>query len=140
MKYSIVEIIMNIDNPLVLIVDDSPSMRKATRIALKSMPELRIEDVSNGLEALEFLQVNPVDLMILDLNMPEMNGEEVLRLVRKLKRFQTLPVIVLTTCDDIHNRVTMQSLGASTYMNKPVDPDELIERVKRLLIIRKLSR
>lgn len=131
---------MNIDNPLVLIVDDSPSMRKATRIALKSMPELRIEDVSNGLEALEFLQVNPVDLMILDLNMPEMNGEEVLRLVRKLKRFQTLPVIVLTTCDDIHNRVTMQSLGASTYMNKPVDPDELIERVKRLLIIRKLSR
>ena len=103
------------------------------------MHHFHIEEVSNGLEALEFLQLNPVDLMVLDINMPEMDGKEVLKLVRGLKKYKTLPVIVLTTCDDIHNRVNMQSLGASSYMNKPVNPGELLERVKRLLIIKKLS-
>lgn len=127
------------NNSTILIVDDSPSMRKATKMALNDIPGIHINEVSNGLEALEFLLVNSVDLMILDLNMPEMDGQEVLKLIRKNKKFQTLPVIVLTTCDDSRNRITMQNLGASTYLNKPVAPDALAERVKRLLIIRKLS-
>ena len=127
------------NNRCILVVDDSPIMRKVTRMTLGKMPGLDVKEASNGLEALEFLLLNSVDLMILDLNMPEMGGKEVLELLQTNPKFKKLPVIILTTCDDIHNRVSMQNLGASAYLNKPVNPAELAERVRRLLIIKKIS-
>ncbi|MCP4701400.1 MAG: response regulator [Gammaproteobacteria bacterium] len=122
------------NNKKILIVDDSPIMRSAAKIALRTLPGIHIEEACNGLEALEHLKLKPVDLMLLDLNMPDIQGEEVLKFVRAHKSFHALPVIILTTSSDIHDRASMLTLGASSYLTKPYKPDELLKRVKNILL------
>lgn len=88
---------------------------------------------ASGLEAIEQLALGPVALMVLDLNMPDMHGLEVLKFVRKHPSFASLPVIVLTTRGDDDSRTAALAAGASLYVTKPFSPHVLAGHARALL-------
>jgi two-component system, chemotaxis family, chemotaxis protein CheY len=88
---------------------------------------------ASGLEAIEQLALGPAALMVLDLNMPDMHGLEVLRFVRKHAIFRQLPVIVLTTRGDEESRAAAMAAGASLYLTKPFAPHALAGHARALL-------
>jgi len=87
----------------------------------------------NGFQALAELAVTPIDLIISDIAMPEMDGLELLRRVRSEARYQQIPVIDLTTSVLDHHRQEASAIGVSGFLEKPVSSWELDETVKRLL-------
>jgi len=117
----------------VLVVDDSPTMRRMVIAALRSLPQVRFIQAGSGLEAIEKLALTPVHLVVLDLNMPDIHGLEVLRFVRQQPRYCELPVVILTTQDDERSRADAMAAGASRYMTKPFKPPELVQTVIMLL-------
>jgi two-component system chemotaxis response regulator CheY len=117
----------------VLIVDDSATMRRMVRVSLRTLDDVAINEAGNGLEALERLALTPVDLIILDLNMPDMHGLEVVEFMRRHPIYQTVPVIVLTTRADDSSRTMALDAGASLYLTKPFDPGTLAARARELM-------
>ena len=117
----------------VLIVDDSPTIRRMVRVALGTLPGLSFREAGNGLEAIETLVVSPADLIVLDLNMPDMHGLEVLAFVRAREAFKTLPIVVLTTRGDESSRQAALAGGATRFLTKPFAPRELAAEVGALL-------
>jgi two-component system chemotaxis response regulator CheY len=109
----------------ILIVDDSPTIRRMVRASLAPLGQDLIEAAS-GLEAIEQLAVGSIQLMVLDLNMPDMHGLEVLGFVRANQKFQQVPVIVLTTRDDETSRKAAMLAGATQYLTKPFTPQALL--------------
>ena len=118
--------------PHLLIVDDSTTIRRMVRASLAPL-SLNTIEASSGLEAIEQLAVGSVQLMVLDLNMPDMHGLEVLGFVRANQRFQQLPVIVLTTRDDEPSRAAALAAGATLYLTKPFTPQALLTEARRLV-------
>ena len=118
--------------PHVLIVDDSPTIRRMVKVALAPLAMETVEAAS-GLEAIERLAVAPINLMVLDLNMPDMHGLEVLGFVRTHQKYRVLPVIVLTTRGDESTRQAAFQGGASSYLTKPFQPASLAAEVGQLL-------
>ncbi len=118
----------------ILVVDDSATMRRMLVATLRSLGAVRFEEAASGLEAIERLAVGAVDLVVLDLNMPDMHGLEVLRFVRTHPSFAALPVVILTTRDDGESRRSAQRAGATLYLTKPFSPDTLVPEVSRLLV------
>lgn len=116
-----------------LIVDDSPTIRRMVKMSLGSIPHLSIVEAGTGLEAIESLIGHHADLVVLDLNMPDMHGLDVLRFVRAHAAFSTLPVIVLTTRGDEMSRTSAIAAGATLFRTKPFAPDELAADVCALL-------
>lgn len=117
----------------ILIVDDSPTIRKMVRASLQALDSSEFLEASTGLEAIEQLAVTRVQLIVLDLNMPDMHGIDVLKFVRKNPNYRTLPVVVLTTRGDDTSRQTAQQAGATSYMTKPFAPQTLAKMVGDLL-------
>lgn len=117
----------------VLIVDDSPTMRRMIRAALQGLPEVEFLEASNGLEAIERLALSPVTLATVDLNMPDMHGLELLQFVREHPRYRELPVLVLTTRGDHSSRAAVERIGAAAYLTKPFSADALASQASRLL-------
>lgn len=117
----------------ILVVDDSPTMRRMILASLRDLKAVAFKEASTGLEAIEHLALSPASLMIVDLNMPEMNGMEVLAFVRKHQVYRSLPVIVLTTRGDDAIRSAALAAGASVYLTKPFHPQVLAANVTELL-------
>jgi two-component system, chemotaxis family, chemotaxis protein CheY len=117
----------------VLIVDDSPTIRRMVRVSLQGLPGLTFHEARTGLEAIETLVVNPADLIVLDLNMPDMHGLDVLKFVRGQASFATLPVVVLTTRGDEASRQAALAAGATLFLTKPFSPAGLARDVRTLL-------
>ena len=117
----------------ILVVDDSTTMRRMITAALRELGEIHVDQAGSGLEAIERLSLAATDLVILDLNMPDVHGLEVLRFVRTHDRFQYLPVIILTTRGDEASRAAAERGGATLYLTKPFRPEVLAREVRRLL-------
>ena len=117
----------------VLVVDDSPTMRRMVISSLRPKAGVEFHEATNGLEAIEKLSLGPVSLMVLDLNMPDMHGLDVLRFLRSHTPFKNIPVIVLTTKDDEGSRTTAMEAGATLYLTKPFQPQVLLEKATQLL-------
>ena len=117
----------------ILVVDDSPTMRRMIVASLRDLGEVGFDQAGSGLEAIEHLALNPVDLVVLDLNMPDVHGLEVLRFVRSHERFRELPVVVLTTRNDAESRDAAVRAGASSYLTKPFAPATLVPEIRALL-------
>jgi two-component system chemotaxis response regulator CheY len=117
----------------VLVVDDSPTIRKMVRAALASLTDVSFVEAASGLQAIEALALHPVRLLVLDLNMPDMHGLDVLRFLRSHSTYGTLPVIVLTTRGDEPSREAVLEAGASLYLTKPFSPSVLVSSVRKLL-------
>lgn len=119
-------------NKSILIVDDSQSVRKMVEFALKSR-RYEVVVADDGQEALDLLPTKPLSLIILDINMPRLDGLSFLKIVREKDSYADLPILMLTTEGQDSDRDKAMSLGATDYMVKPFKPTELLERVDRLL-------
>ena len=108
-------------------------MRRMIIASLSGVRELVFEQAVSGLEAIERMTLAPMDLVVLDLNMPDVHGFEVLKFIRAQPSLATLPVIVLTTRGDDDSRAAALRHGASVYMTKPFEPRALVPEVERLL-------
>jgi two-component system chemotaxis response regulator CheY len=116
----------------VLVADDSATMRRMIMAALTSSA-LEFEQAESGLGAIERITVGQVDLVILDLNMPDVHGLEVLRFIRARESLKALPVIILTTRGDPASRAAALEAGATLYMTKPFQPKAIAAEVQRLV-------
>ncbi len=126
---------MILNKPILLIEDDLVDQMTVKRAfkELKVINELQI--ANDGEEALEILRDDSKDIpgiILLDLNMPKMNGIEFLQEVKKDQSFKTIPVIVLTTSKHEKDKVETFNLGVSGYMVKPVDYEQFLEIMKSI--------
>src|SRR5262245_45727567 len=117
----------------ILVVDDSPTIRRMVKAALAELGSAGFVEAASGLEAIERLMLTPIALMVLDLNMPDMHGLEVLKFVRRHAGYQHLPVIVLTTRGDEESRQIAIDAGATLYLTKPFTPGALAEHARALI-------
>ena len=118
----------------ILIVDDSPTIRRMVRASLsRFFAAAEFSEAASGLEAIERLSLSATGLMVLDLNMPDMHGVEVLQFVRSHQKFRDVPIIVLTTRGDEASRAAAVQAGATVYMTKPFVPETLADEARKLL-------
>ena len=125
----------------VLLVEDEPADANLVRVALKESRILcRLHHLSDGVEALAFLRregelyrtAPRPDLILLDLNMQRMNGQELLRIIKDDLALNTIPVVILTTSDVERDVVASYQLGAAGYVTKPVDIEQFIEAIRQI--------
>ncbi len=114
----------------ILVVDDEPAIVTVVRERLER-EGFHVRAVASGEEALSSLEVNPADLVVLDLMLPGMDGLEVLRRLRN--GWDQVPVIVLSARDEDVDRIVGLELGADDYMVKPFNPRELSARIRAVL-------
>ena len=117
----------------ILVVDASPTMRRMVITSLGSLRTVKSTQAGSGLEAIEQLAIEPVDLMVLDLNMPDMHGMEVISFVRRHQSYRNIPIVVLTTKGEEASRTQALEAGATHYLTKPFDPRQLADVVGSLL-------
>ena len=117
----------------ILVVDDSPTIRRMVRAALGSLGGVTFAEAASGLRAIEVLGMESVQMVVLDLNMPDMHGLDVIRFLRSHERYRQLPVLVLTTRGDESSRQAALDAGASVYLTKPFVPGALLSSVRDLL-------
>ena len=99
---------------------------------LKMMPGIKVIEAENGADALEWLTKQDADVILTDMNMPEMDGAQLIRHVR-LGLQSNIPIVIITTKGEIRDREAGMSLGANSYLTKPVNPAELIKTVLKYL-------
>lgn len=116
----------------ILVVDDSKVMREMIVACLRAEP-FAITQAASGLEAVEHLALRPFDLVVLDLNMPDIGGFEVIEFVRGQDKLRSLPILVVTTRGDEGSRARALAAGASQFMTKPFTPDAILTEVRALL-------
>lgn len=113
----------------ILIVEDTELSRKMLAHSLHSAGYTDVISAPNGSEGIKMTYEHRPDLVILDLMMPEMDGFSYCESIRKDKQFDTMPIIVQTVLEEMHNKIRAFKLGASDYICKPLDPGELLARV-----------
>ncbi len=114
----------------VLVVDDSPSIRELMKRILESLGH-RVYCAEDGQEGLQMADSRLVDLVVTDINMPRMNGIELIRALRTRKRFTGKPILVLTT--EKQAQAEAKAAGASGFGSKPLDHERFVAVVQRLL-------
>jgi len=117
----------------VLVVDDSRVMREMIVACLRGNQALAFTHAASGLEAIEQLSLRAFDLVILDLNMPDIGGVEVIQFIRSQDKLAKLPILVVTTRGDDASRSNALSVGASKFMTKPFAPEAIAAEVSGLL-------
>jgi two-component system chemotaxis response regulator CheY len=117
----------------VLVVDDSKVMREMIIACLRGEDHLDFSQASSGLEAIEQLSIRPFDLVVLDLNMPDIGGLEVVEFIRGQHRLSQIPILIVTTRGDDATQERVLAAGASSYMTKPFTPDGIAGEVRALL-------
>lgn len=117
----------------ILVVDDSQVMREMIVACLRGQDGFEFTQAASGLEAIERLSLRPYSLVILDLNMPDINGIEVLEFVRAQDTLRELPILVLTTRGDEASRTHALRAGADRFMTKPFGQEALVSEVRELL-------
>ena len=116
----------------VLLVDDKQEIAKIIMLYLSSTYKVSYKE--NPLKAIAWLQEgNLPDLIISDLNMPEMSGEEFLVYLKANDMFSPIPVLILSSVESSSNRIRLFEEGAEDFILKPFNPEELRVRVKRIL-------
>jgi two-component system, chemotaxis family, chemotaxis protein CheY len=119
----------------VLIVDDSPAMRSFIRrvMEISGLETSLCLEASDGAEALEVLERSWVDVVLTDINMPRMGGEQLLRRLHESELLRTLPVIVVSTDSTEVRMRQMLELGARGYVKKPFTPEMLRQEIETVL-------
>ena len=113
----------------VLVVDDSRTLRKILIRELNSLGFHNILEAADGLEAIELVETKPVDLMLLDMEMPELDGLGVLEQLKADDTYKALPIIVISGADQFEKTIKCIEIGAEDYLPKPFDPILLRARI-----------
>ena len=138
MDYPIEEITKNSDLPQVLLVEDNDDLRTYIKVQLTGLYD--VQEATNGNGAFEMAIAAVPDLIITDLMMPEMNGEELVEALRDDPKTQHIPIVMLTARADHESNLSNIRKGADHYVNKPFEMAELKVRVESLLEQRKRIR
>ena len=120
-------------NDVILTVDDSSTMRRIIKNTLNKIGFGNVLEAGNGVEALEVLSKNSVDLIITDWNMPEMDGLTFVKTVRANKEYDEVPILMVTTEAAKEDILMALKSGVNNYIVKPFTPDTLKEKVYKLL-------
>ena len=117
---------------IILVVDDSATVRKfvATSLNLKGF---RVITAADGMEALEKMPLESVDLVITDLNMPDMDGFEFIKTLQETPEYKHIPIIILSSMTDEHDKERGYQLGAFSYLEKPFSIEKIQREVCRAL-------
>jgi CheY-like chemotaxis protein len=127
---------MSYSTPHILIVDDLVD----NLFMLKTFLELQgysVDVADNGTSALEQAQASPPDLILLDVMMPEMDGYEVTRSIRRNSNLNEIPIVLITAYTDTC-RIRGLAVGATDFVRKPIDFDELLDKIETILTHRKI--
>lgn len=116
----------------ILSVDDSASMRQMVKLTLSSAG-YRVEEAADGREALVKAQAGGIDMLLTDLNMPNMDGLTLIREVRRLPQGRGLPIVFLTTESDDAKKAEARAAGATAWLVKPFKPDQLLAVARKVL-------
>ncbi|HEX7113542.1 MAG TPA: response regulator [Steroidobacter sp.] len=116
----------------ILAVDDSAPMRQMVRYTLEGAG-YRVVQASDGVEALEFARTSGVDLVLTDINMPRMDGITLVRELRALQTYKYTPVLVLTTESGQDMKQRGREAGATGWIVKPFNPEQLLHTIARVL-------
>ena len=116
----------------ILAVDDSPSMRQMVSYALENAG-YEVVLANDGVHALEVAQTTPVRLVITDVNMPNMDGITLVRKLRRLPEYKIVPILILTTESSKEKKMLGKEAGATGWIVKPFDPEQLINTLQRVL-------
>ena len=120
---------LSIEKMRVLVVDDSRTLRKVLVRELRQIGPMQIEEASDGVEALEILQARTFDLVLLDMEMPELDGLGVLTALKESGQLSGLPVIVISSAEEIDKTVKCIEMGAEDYLPKTFNPILLRARI-----------
>jgi len=123
---------MNMMAKTIMTVDDSPSIRQVLGMALKDAGYIVVE-AENGLDALDKLKDQRVNMVITDLNMPKMCGIDLIRNVRKNSEHRFVPIIMLTTESQEDKRLEGKAAGASGWLVKPFRPEQVLRVVQTVM-------
>ena len=118
----------------VLVVEDSATMRSLIASTLEQMGvPLKVTEASSGFEALRLLPRESYDLIVTDINMPDINGLELVSFVKGNHVYRSIPLIIVSTESSDRDREKGLSLGADAYLVKPFEPDDLLQIARDLL-------
>lgn len=116
----------------ILIVDDSESIREVVSFTLEN-EGYNVLIAIDGTDALRFLDGTPIDLIITDLHMPEMDGITLIKEVRKMPHYQRIPILFLTTESQAAKKMEAKDAGATGWIIKPFVPAKLIAALNKVL-------
>ena len=116
----------------ILVVDDSASIRNMVSFTLQQKQYETVE-ASDGIEGLSKAKLSKFDLVITDVNMPNMDGIELCKELRLLPEFKFTPVLMLTTESSSDMKMRGKSAGATGWLVKPFNPDKLLATIKRVI-------
>lgn len=120
----------------ILVVEDSPSMRAYLTTMIEGDAddfELEIVEAASGFEALKTLPHHKLDAILTDINMPDINGLELVSFLKNHPIYRSIPIMVISTEGSEEDRRRAALLGAEEYLVKPFAPDDLIQKLRKLL-------
>lgn len=117
----------------ILITEDSPTMRSLIVSTIQALGPYEIIEAANGFEALRVLPREKIDLVITDINMPDINGLELVSFIKGNEQYKSIPLFIISTEGSERDREKGLSLGADAYLVKPFSPEKLQELVHRFL-------
>ncbi len=118
----------------ILIADDSRAMRAMLTSTLEALDDCRIVEASSGFEAMRLLPREKVDLVLTDINMPDINGLELISYMRNNPNYQDIPIIIIISTEGSQKDIERgKLLGANDYVVKPFDPATLQELLQKYL-------
>ncbi len=117
----------------VLIVEDSPTMRQLIVFSLRRIPNARVVEATDGIDALKKMNEQKVDLIIADINLPLLDGLKLLSMIRSNPLNDKLPIMVVTTEGAAMDREKALAMGANAFIAKPIKTGELVGAVQKLL-------
>ena len=116
----------------ILVVDDSRTMREMVNAILTDLGH-EVVLASDGAEALAIAREMPVDMVLTDINMPNMNGISLVSKLRRLEGYESIPILMLTTESADYKKTKSKNMGANGWVQKPFEPASLEKAVKRML-------
>ncbi len=117
----------------ILITEDSPTMRSLLVSAIESLDGYQIIEATSGFEALRLLPREEVDLIITDINMPDINGLELISYVRSNPNYRSIPLFIISTESSEKDLERGIALGADEYLVKPFNPEQLLGLIRSYL-------
>lgn len=117
----------------ILIIEDSSTMRSMISAIIEEMGDFVITEAASGFEALKVLPTRNFDLIITDINMPDINGLEIVNFVKNHPNYRNIPLIIVTTERSEEDRKKGLALGAADYVTKPFKPEDLQKVVRRII-------
>jgi len=117
----------------ILVADDSIATRALVAAALVDLNHVQVERVPTGIDAIKLLSTTPIDLVLTDIHMPEINGLELVRFIKSDERLRSIPVIVISTEASDDDRRRALALGADDYLAKPFTSQQLQHTINKHL-------